>query len=356
VPALCRFSILASRSFSALRFLAGILIAMFLLTSHNVQAQQPTPVIFDTDVGNDIDDALALAMLHAMESRGEVKILAVTITKGNEWAAPYVDLVDTFYGRPNIPIGMVRDGKTPSSSPMLEVPSNERSTDGAYVYPHDILRGSDAQDAVPLLRKTLASQSDRSVVVIQVGFSTNLARLLETNGDTFSPLDGISLVRQKVKTLVLMGGNFSTGKPEFNIQQDVPAARELFAKWPTPVICSGFEIGQRLLFPATAIETRFSYVANHPVADAYRHYMKMPYDRPAWDLTAVLYAVRPNDDYFSLSGRGTVQFGDDGSTKFTPSASGNTRYLVLNPTNSPKILDVLIDLSSQPPDSIAKPH
>ena len=56
------------------------------------------PVIFDTDMGNDIDDALALALLHALESRGECRIIAVTITKDNPWAAPYIDSSTRFMG------------------------------------------------------------------------------------------------------------------------------------------------------------------------------------------------------------------------------------------------------------------
>src|ERR1043166_6208091 len=73
-------------------------------------AAQPVPVIFDTDIGNDVDDALALAVLHSLESRREAKLLAVTITKDNRFAAPYIDLVNTFYGRPEIPIGVVHNG------------------------------------------------------------------------------------------------------------------------------------------------------------------------------------------------------------------------------------------------------
>jgi inosine-uridine nucleoside N-ribohydrolase len=316
------------------------------------QGRAAVPVIFDTDMGNDVDDALALAMLHAMESRGELKILAVTVTKGNEWAAPYCDLVNTFYGRPEIPIGMVRDGKTPESSPMIEVPANEKTASGAYVYPHRLLRGADAEDAVALLRRTLAGQADRSVVVIQVGFSTNLARLLETRPDSASALDGMELVRAKVKRLVVMAGNFKTGKPEFNLMKDVPAARELFAKWPTPIVASGFEIGLALPFPATAIETKFSYVEHHPMADAYRNYMKMPYDRPTWDLTAVLYAARPEAGYFSVSEPGTMAVGEDGSTVFTADAKGNVRYLILEPAKATGVLDALIELSSQAPDAL----
>src|SRR5579863_3572768 len=102
---------------------------LLLLASALIFAQ--VPVIFDTDMGNDIDDALALALLHALETRGECRILAVTITKDNPWAAPYVDLVNTFYGRPNIPIGMVKNSKvTPQDSPMIRVPAES----GRYPY------------------------------------------------------------------------------------------------------------------------------------------------------------------------------------------------------------------------------
>jgi len=74
-------------------------------------------LIFDTDMGNDVDDALALAVIHALESRGEAKLLAVTLSKDNRYAAPYVDLVNTFYGRAGIPIGWCRTAKRPTTAP-----------------------------------------------------------------------------------------------------------------------------------------------------------------------------------------------------------------------------------------------
>src|SRR5712691_8871017 len=82
-------------------------------------AAEPVRLIFDTDMGNDVDDALALAMIHALESRGEAKLLAVTVTKDNRWAAPYVDVVNTFYGRGGVPVGVVHNGKTPEDSKMI---------------------------------------------------------------------------------------------------------------------------------------------------------------------------------------------------------------------------------------------
>src|ERR1700683_2408860 len=137
----------------------------FLLLLVCLTSFSQVPVIFDTDMGNDIDDALALAVLHALESRGECHIIAVTITKDNPWAAPYIDIVNTFYGRPDIPIGLVKgSGVTPEDRPVIRVPA-ERG-----LYPHKRKSGADAPDAVAVLRQALGGQPDHSVIIVQVGF------------------------------------------------------------------------------------------------------------------------------------------------------------------------------------------
>jgi len=71
---------------------------------------EPVPLIFDTDMGNDVDDAMALAMIHNLEKRGACTLLAVTLTKDHPQAAAFVDAMNTFYGRGDVPIGVVRDG------------------------------------------------------------------------------------------------------------------------------------------------------------------------------------------------------------------------------------------------------
>jgi inosine-uridine nucleoside N-ribohydrolase len=289
------------------------------------------PVIFDTDMGNDIDDALALALLHALESRGECRIIAVTITKDNPWAAPYIDIVNTFYGRPNIPIGMVKgSGVTPEDSPMIRVPAQR-------TYPHKLKSGVDAPEAVAVLREALAGQPDHSVVIVQVGFSTNLAHLL----------DDRELVARKVKLLVMMAGDFAKRNPEYNIKMDIPSAQKLLRGWPTPIVTSGFEIGNSMLFPASSISRDFP--ANHPVADAYKNYKNFPYDRPTWDITAALYAARPSDGYFSLSEPGTIEVDNAGVTTFVRSAEGKQRYLVMNDVQRARALEAMILLSSENP-------
>lgn len=319
-------------------------LAVSALFAATVFAAAPLPVIFDTDMGNDIDDALALACLHSLESLGEVKLLAVTITKDNRHAAPFVDLVNHFYGRGSIPIGVVRDGKTPKDSPYLTVPVERRDASGAFTYPRKIQDSKQAPEAVELLRRVLGKAKNGSVAIVQVGFSTNLARLLDSPG-------GKELVRKKVKLLSIMAGEFPAGKPEYNVRIDIPAFRRIVEEWPTPVVFSGFEIGKSIQYPASSIEKDYGYVANHPVADAYRQYMKMPYDRPTWDLTSVLYAARPDRGYFSLSDSGTVQVDGEGKTTLVPSANGKHRYLTATDEQRKKVLAALIELSSRPPDS-----
>jgi inosine-uridine nucleoside N-ribohydrolase len=304
-------------------------------------ASAQTPVIFDTDIGNDVDDALALAMLHAFESRAECRLIAVTITKDNPWAAPYVDLVNTFYGRARIPIGMVRNGVTPQDSPMIRVPATRRRSDGRLVYPRRLGSGAEAPEAVALLRRVLADEKDGSVIMVQVGFSTNLARLLDSSAD-------LDLVHRKVKLLSMMAGNFAQPKPEYNVQQDPASAKKLFDRWPTPIVASGFEIGNALLFPAAAIEHDFAWAPDHPVAEAYRNYKPMPYDRPTWDLTAALFAVRPDAGYFSLSAPGKITLDDQGRTHFLPDPAGRHRYLILSDSERPRILEAMIHLASSP--------
>jgi len=310
----------------------------------------PVPAVFDTDIGNDVDDALALAMLHALERRGECRLIAVTITKDNPWSAPYIDLVNTFYGRARIPVGMVKaSGITPQASPMIEVPAGRKRADGSFVYPRRIASGAEAPEAVALLRRALAAERDNTVAVVQVGFSTNLARLLDSGPDGWSPLAGRDLAMRKVRLLSMMAGNFADPKPEFNVQTDIPSAQKLFREWPTPIVVSGYEIGASILFPASSIENDFGYVPDHPIAEAYRNYMKMPYDRPTWDLTAALYAIRPGRGYFSLSAPGTVAVDARGITRFTQEPNGRHRYLMVNDAQRSRALEVMILLASQPP-------
>jgi len=290
-------------------------------------------VIFDTDMGNDIDDALALAMLHALSDRRECQLIGVTLTNANAAAVPYIRLINRFYGRPDLPVGAAlkalddgaRDGYM--SAALKASGASARSV-------------APAESALMLLRRLLANASEK-VVIVQTGFSTNLAALLN------SP-DGAALAREKVALLVVMAGNFTGGEPEYNVRIDVAAAKTVFEHWPTSIVFSGFEIGRELLYPAASIERDYAYAPVHPIAQSYRAYHAMPYDRPTWDLTAVLEAVRPEHHYFERSEAGTVLVADNGATRFIP-GEGDRRYLRLDPAKRAEIIEALTILASEPP-------
>ena len=116
------------------------------------------------------------------------------------------------------------------------------------------------------------------------------------------------------------------------------------------MVYSGFEIGIALPYPAVSIERDYAYVPHHPVAEAYIRRNPPPHNRPTWDLTSVLYAVLPDRGYFAVSPPGTVTVEADGFTVFREDSHGRHRYLILKPDQRPRVLEALVQLSSQPPN------
>jgi inosine-uridine nucleoside N-ribohydrolase len=331
----------------------ALLVATTIGVGGTARAADPIRLIFDTDMGNDVDDVLALGMIHALQSRGVCDLVAVTVTKDHELAGPFVDAVNTFYGRPRIPVGVVRGGATRDEGKFLGL-----ARDG-HKYPHALKRSADAPEAVALLRKVLAAQPDGSVVIVQVGFATNLARLLASPADAASPLTGKELAAKKVKLVSAMFGAYkleggASTVREYNVTEDLPAAKKFAAEWPTPIVFSGFEVGQAVTYPAASIEKDFGYAKHHPLAEAYRLYSPPPHERPCWDLTSVLYAVYPDRKYFGLSAPGRVTVGDDGITRFAASPKGSHRFLTLSREQSARCREAFAFLASQPPTAPAK--
>lgn len=319
--------------------------------------EPPVRVIFDTDMGNDIDDVQALAMIHALEDRGECELVAVTVTKDHALAAPFVDAINTLYGRGEIPIGVCHSGVTSDENKYLGLVKEKAN--GSPRFPHDLPSGCDAPDAVTVLRRALADSPNESVIVVQVGFSTNLTDLLRSKSDDISPLSGEELVRHKVKLLSLMAGAFTPiprGEAkvderycEYNVIKDIPSAQYLAKHWPTAMVWSGFEIGIAAPYPHESIDDDYRRPGQELIAEAYGRYCEPGHNRPTWDLTSVLYAVRPDRDYFGLSAVGEVEIADDGATLFTESNDGRSRYLTIDVPQAIRVVATLEALSSQPP-------
>ena len=212
--------------------LMKFLLSVILCALGGLSHAAPVKLIFDTDMGNDVDDLMALCMIHNLQKRGACELLAVTVTKDHPQAAAFVDAVNTLYGYPDTPIGVVRNGAAKEAGKFNLL---------ADKHPHDLKSGADAPEAGGLIKDILAKQPDGSVVIAQVGFFTNLARLMDD-------AEAKELIAKKVKVLSIMAGafqtvNFDTRHLEYNVKLDVPAAQKLAKEWPTPMVWSGFEIG-----------------------------------------------------------------------------------------------------------------
>jgi len=330
--------------------LLAVILALPSLALAADLAREPVRMIFDTDIGNDVDDTMALAMIHALQTRGECRLLGITITKDNRYAGPMVDLLDTFYGRPDIPIGMVRGGVTPEDGKYLRLVVTAQDG-GRPRYPHKLTDSSQAPEAVSLLRKLLAAEPDGSVVLVQVGFSTNLARLLDSPADAALPLPGRELVQRKVRLLSTMAGAFGPGmktRKEFNIIRDLPMAKKLFAQWPTPIVASGWEIGNAIKHSSRSIREDYRWARQHPLVEAYGYYRGMDKDQATYDLTSVLYAVRPDRGYFDLSPPGRITVEEDQTTSFREEPNGPHRYLIVSPEQIARVREAQEMLCAEP--------
>jgi len=303
-----------------------------------------TPVIFDTDLGNDVDDILALQMLLNYHKAGEINLIGITVSKSNPYSFLYIDAYNRFNKINNIPLGYVYEGPNKDNGNYLHQ-TLDTVIDQKHILSSTLSVSSQIPKAFLLQRKLLAKQPDKSVVFVVVGPQTNMQRLLESGPDKYSGLNGLELVRRKVKMLVVMGGNFDVQErnfPEWNIVQDIQAAQAVFHKWPTTLVASGYEVGQKLLYPHQSILNDFNEGYKHPLVVSYKLFEKMPYDRETWDLTAVLHAIEPDAGWFDVSGAGNINIDDNGKTVFTPSANGNRYYLKNNPGRIPATLRALV--------------
>ena len=293
-------------------------------------------VIYDTDLGPDIDDALALAMLHAYEKRGLADIGAVTISRNGpgDWGPRYADAMNTYYGRPNIPIGDYRGttGKDRNDRYSRVVTQSGK-------YPHDI-HNSPIPEGYKVMRRVLADAPDKSVVIVQTGFSGNTARLIRSGADEISSKTGLQLIREKVTLLSIMAGNRSINRPEFNIENDLQSALIVFREWPVEMIQSDWNVGGHILYPASSIANDFA--SNHPIRESYvvdtniyRNWhpptnvpgLGNTYNMRSWDLTSVMVGVEAPGKYFNLSGPGKVTLNNSGVDRFSASGGGQHRII-----------------------------
>ena len=343
--------IMAAAAFAAAVFVTGC------CRTADRRAEYPMNVIFETDLGNDIDDALALDMIYKYMDADSLNLLSISINKPGTAPAVYADIMNRWYGYPDVQIAVLREGADCENDAVnyakAVVDMKDAVGDPAFA------RGDISIDLLPVpekeYRKILSAAEDSSVTVISTGFFTNLARLLETGPDEYSSLSGRELVEKKVKSLCCMAGCFNDTIPaEYNVKKDIQAARKVFAEWPGCITLSPFELGFSIRYPAESIESDFGWVSEHPVVEAYKVYRPMPYSRQAWDLTAVLYAMEPDAGYFGVSPDGVISIDEDGRSVFTATPGGRHRYLTVDGLQKRRIKSHLVSMVTRRPKSLGR--
>ena len=313
-----------------------ILFWFCLLVSASSQAQKtkPIPVIFDSDMGPDYDDVGAITLLHAFADSGYINILATVASTKYEGVAAVFNVLNTYFNRPGLLIGVPK-GKA------LELKDSQHWTDTLLLkYPHRIKKNAEVLSATQVYRKSLASQPDRAVTIITVGFLTNLADLLQSAPDKYSKLSGKELVRKKVKQLVCMAGSFPAGN-EWNVRMDARSSEIVFDNWETPILFSGVEIGFTIKTGLPLISN--NDIKNSPVKDVYRISIPISLQdsagRMSWDQTAVLIAVKGYKPWWNIQ-TGKIKVAEDGSNTWE---NGSFLHSFLIPSQSPAILRDLIN-------------
>jgi inosine-uridine nucleoside N-ribohydrolase len=209
------------------------------------QAAGPVPLVLDTDIGSDIDDAFALALILASP---EVELRGVTMVgTDTQVRALLTCRFLTMTGRRHTPVAAGAD------------PQPARPIMGQYQYYYhpDVLFHRTTrpvmESAVELLYAQLKAQPGQ-VTLLATGPLTNVARLLEQRPDC----------KPWIKRIVLAGGSLKPGpdgKPgavaDANIKADVKAARAVFGSG-VPLVVVPLDVTTGLTLGAADLKKVFA--------------------------------------------------------------------------------------------------
>lgn len=310
-------------------------------------AREPVRLILETDMSGDCDDAGTLALLHALADRGECELLAVLTNRKDlsNASAAAADAINTYHGRPDIPIGTDKQGPTAlqRTSPYAAALRDE--------FPNDIGPDDRAPDALEVYRRVLRAQPDGSVTICSVGALSNLAELWRREP---------ALVRSKVLRLVVMGGEFPKRTVrEVNIMTHKEAAQVVVSEWPGEIVWHGFEVGKVIITGAQLKQTPRS----NPVRRAYelRQYEKRPSiegGQPSYDQAAALFAVRGAEpELWEVVKGGRVSVDASGLTEWQVDPVGRHSYvkIVGGPGRLAAIIEALMITPPRHATGAAKP-
>ncbi|HEV2709875.1 MAG TPA: nucleoside hydrolase [Edaphobacter sp.] len=194
--------------------LSSAALGLLLAAGHARAAQPPVPkqkVILDTDIGDDIDDAFALAL--AFRSP-ELQILQIDSAYGDTHLR--TRLLERFLHDAALPQVPVAEGVvTHATNVFTQRAYAEQQAEPSQPYPDAIGTSLD-----------LIRNSPGEITLIAIAPLSNIGAMIDRDPATF----------RKLKRVVLMGGSVHQGygdnkapEPEWNIKMDISSAQKLFA-------------------------------------------------------------------------------------------------------------------------------
>ena len=179
-------------------------------------AAKPTKIILDTDIGDDIDDALALALILASP---ELELVGVTTVFGNTEARSRQARTElVIANRADVPVA-IGCGATLASRPneTLHAKLDDIPSQDATCLPVAQLPKADPRHGVDFLIDTIMAGSG-DIVPIGIGALTNLAMALVKE----------PRIKAKIPKMVIMAAEFHRNWAEWNIRCDPEAAFIVF--------------------------------------------------------------------------------------------------------------------------------
>ena len=276
------------------------------------------PVILDTDIGNDIDDVLALTMLVNLHRRREITLKAVLCSKLETRSPVYADFLCKYLGV-DVEIGYSAEAAVHHSK------SNYLNLLGLFEerYGSIFPAARDYRRSDELLADQLSMCEDQTVVVISIGFPVSVAKLLNNKKNA-------ELFNSKVRRFVIMAGRFSAGPPEFNASAAPGALEDCIVRTTCPKYFIDVELGRSVQFPEQEILSLRDSGRLDPVVLSYLSFRPHTYPRASWDLLAALCATDTGLEIFNTSTRGRVSVQSDGQTLFSEDSNGRCTILSLS--------------------------
>jgi len=299
-------------------------LALVVLLCVAADAQTRIPIILDTDIGDSIDDALALAFaLNSPEL--DVRVVNTVIDEVESKTRLAWKMLG-IYNRRDIALAMG------APEPLLDPTMTTSSKEFDVLTRNDVVPDAARRRAANLIIDT-ALQSRGKITIVAIGPLTNIALALKMD----------PRIRNTIERIVIMGGAYLSTEAEYNIKRDRAAAEIVFQSG-LPVTAVGLDVTSPLKLREQDVDRL--RLSNDPTGNFLIRLIELA-EEQTHDATPTLYdplaiaaVFRP--DLLGLQpGTVDVSLSGTGQTRFTPAPGSKTQAAVN--VNAAAFLDLFME-------------